>query len=149
MVTDIALDWLQRDRQQKPWMLILGHKATHSFYTPEKKYEHAFDNVPIDYPASAFSLEGKPDWVKDRRYTWHGIYGPLFEWRKTFPDDRPEAVKDFANMVRAYRATLLSSAVPNERHTAIPNREPANREPAILRPQGCLAAGALTDISRT
>ncbi len=149
VVTDIALDWLQRDRQQKPWMLILGHKATHSFYTPEKKYEHAFDNVPIDYPASAFSLEGKPDWVKDRRYTWHGIYGPLFEWRKTFPDDRPEAVKDFANMVHAYRATLPSSAVPNERHTAIPNREPANREPAILRPQGCLAAGALTDISRT
>ena len=108
VVTDIALDWLQRDHQQKPWMLILGHKATHSFYTPEKKYEHAFDNVPIDYPASAFSLEGKPDWVRDRRYTWHGIYGPLFEWRKTFPDDRPEAVKDFANMVRAYRATLLS-----------------------------------------
>ena len=108
VVTDIALDWLQRDHQQKPWMMILGHKATHSFYTPEKKYEHAFDNVPIDYPASAFSLEGKPDWVKDRRYTWHGIYGPLFEWRKKFPDDRPEAVKDFANMVHAYRATLLS-----------------------------------------
>ena len=108
VVTDIALDWLQRDHQQKPWMMILGHKATHSFYTPEKKYEHAFDNVPIGYPASAFSLEGKPDWVKDRRYTWHGIYGPLFEWRKKFPDDRPEAVKDFANMVHAYRATLLS-----------------------------------------
>jgi len=108
VVTDIALDWLQRDHQQKPWMMILGHKATHSFYTPEKKYEHAFDNVPIDYPASAFSLEGKPEWVKDRRYTWHGIYGPLFEWRKKFPDDRPEAVKDFANMVHAYRATLLS-----------------------------------------
>ena len=108
VVTDIALDWLQRDHQQKPWMLILGHKATHSFYTPEQKYAHAFDNVPVSYPASAFSLEGKPDWVKDRRYTWHGIYGPLFEWRKKFPDDRPEAVKDFENMVHAYRATLLS-----------------------------------------
>ena len=36
VVTDIALDWLQRDHQQKPWMMILGHKATHSFYTPEK-----------------------------------------------------------------------------------------------------------------
>jgi arylsulfatase A-like enzyme len=108
VVTDIALDWLQRDRQQKPWMMILGHKATHSFYTPEKMYEHAFDTVPVSYPASAFSLEGKPDWVKDRRDTWHGIYGPLFEWRKKFPDARPEAVKDFANMVHAYRATLLS-----------------------------------------
>jgi arylsulfatase A-like enzyme len=108
VVTDIALDWLKRDHQQKPWLMILGHKATHSFYTPEEKYAHAFDNVKIEYPASAFQLEGKPDWVKQRRDTWHGIYGPLFDWRKKFPDSRPEAVKDFENMVHAYRATLLS-----------------------------------------
>ena len=41
-------------------------------------------------------------------YTWHGIYGPLFEWRKKFPDDRPEAVKDFENMVHVYWGTMLS-----------------------------------------
>ena len=40
--------------------------------------------------------------------TWHGIYGPLFEWRKKFPDDRPEAVKDFAAMTHAYWGTILS-----------------------------------------
>ena len=108
VVTDIALDWLKADHQQKPWMLVLGHKATHSFYTPEPKYAHAFDDVPVKYPASAFALDGKPEWIKDRRYTWHGIYGPLFDWRKTFPDDRPEAVKDFEHMVHAYWATLLS-----------------------------------------
>jgi N-acetylglucosamine-6-sulfatase len=32
----------------------------------------------------------------------------LFEWRKEFPDDRPEAVKDFAAMTRAYWGTILS-----------------------------------------
>jgi N-acetylglucosamine-6-sulfatase len=32
----------------------------------------------------------------------------LFEWRKKFPDDSPEAVRDFENMTRAYWATLLS-----------------------------------------
>src|SRR5262245_27372140 len=108
VVTDIALDWLRSDHQQKPWLMILGHKATHSFYTPEDKYAHAFDGVRIDYPASAFQLDGKPEWVKQRRDTWHGIYGSLFEWRKKFPDARPETVKDFENMVHAYRATLLS-----------------------------------------
>jgi arylsulfatase A-like enzyme len=108
VVTDIALDWLRQDHQQKPWMLILGHKASHSFYTPEQKYAHAFDAVPVAYPQSAFALDGKPDWVRDRRATWHGIYGPLFEWRKKFPDERPEAVKDFENMVHAYWATILS-----------------------------------------
>jgi arylsulfatase A-like enzyme len=108
VVTDIALEWLKRDRAGKPWMLVLGHKAPHSFYTPEPKFAHAFDSVPVKYPASAFSLDDKPEWIKARRDTWHGIYGPLFEWRKTFPDARPEAVKDFQNMVHAYWGTILS-----------------------------------------
>jgi arylsulfatase A-like enzyme len=108
VVTDMALDWLKRDHAGKPWMLILGHKAPHSFYTPEPKYAHSFDNVPVSYPSSAFTLDDKPTWIKDRMYTWHGIYGPLFDWRKKFPDDRPEAVRDFANMVHAYWGTILS-----------------------------------------
>jgi arylsulfatase A-like enzyme len=108
VVTDIALEWLKRDHAGKPWMLILGHKAPHSFYTPEPKYAHTFDDVRVKYPESAFELADKPDWIKQRLYTWHGIYGPLFDWRKTFPDDRPEAVKDFENMVHAYWGTILS-----------------------------------------
>jgi arylsulfatase A-like enzyme len=108
VVTDMALDWLNRTSPDRPWLLMLGHKAPHSFYTPEPTYERTFENVPIAYPQSAFELDDKPGWIRERRYTWHGIYGPLFEWRKTFPDDRPEAVADFANMVRAYWGTILS-----------------------------------------
>jgi N-acetylglucosamine-6-sulfatase len=104
----MALDFLKRERGDKPWCLMLGHKAPHSFYTPEPKYEHAFDDVRVPYPDSAFHLNDKPAWIKDRLYTWHGIYGPLFEWRKKFPDDRPEAVKDFENMVHGYWGTILS-----------------------------------------
>jgi len=107
VVTDIALDWLKRPRS-KPWVMMLGHKAPHSFYFPEEKYQHAFDAVEVKYPESAFDLKTKPKWIADRLPTWHGIYGPLFDWRKTFPDDRPEAVKDFANMTRAYWGTILS-----------------------------------------
>jgi N-acetylglucosamine-6-sulfatase len=108
IVTDMALDWLKRDHGGKPWALCIGHKAPHSFYFPEKKYEHCFDSVSVTYPDTAFHLEDKPLWIKQRLYTWHGIYGPLFSWRKNFPDDRPEAVKDFANMVHAYWGTILS-----------------------------------------
>jgi N-acetylglucosamine-6-sulfatase len=107
VVTQMAVDWLNRPRD-RPWMLMLGHKAPHSFYIPEPKYAHAFDDVDIRYPDSAFHLDDKPAWIKQRLYTWHGIYGPLFEWRKNFPDDRPEAVKDFAAMTRAYWGTILS-----------------------------------------
>ena len=108
VVTDLATEWLKKQPTDKPWCLCVGHKAPHSFYTPEPKHEHVFDDVKVPYPDSAFHLEDKPDWIKQRLYTWHGIYGPLFEWRKKFPDDRPEAVKDFENMVHGYWGTILS-----------------------------------------
>jgi len=108
VVTEWSLEWLARQPADRPWALCLGHKAPHSFYFPEPKYEHAFDTVPVPYPASAFLLDDKPAWIKERLTTWHGIYGPLFEWRKTFPDTSPAGVIDFERMVRAYWGTILS-----------------------------------------
>ena len=108
VVTDLAIEWLQKQSPAKPWVMCIGHKAPHSFYTPEEKYARTFANVRIPYPATAFQLDDKPAWMKERLNTWHGIYGPLFEWRKKFPDARPEAVVDFENMVRGYWGTILS-----------------------------------------
>ena len=109
VVTEMAEEWLNRPREAgKPWMMMIGHKAPHSFYHPEPKYSNKLEKVWVPYPESAFHLDDKPKWLQDRISTWHGIYGPLFEWRKNFPDDRPEAVKDFANMTRAYWETILS-----------------------------------------
>ncbi|QDU75719.1 Arylsulfatase [Bremerella volcania] len=108
VVTDMAIDWLEKDHADKPWCLMIGQKAPHSFYFPEPKYEHAFDDVEVKYPATAFDLDDNPKWMKKRLYTWHGIYGPLFDWRKDFPDDSPEGVKAFENMVHAYWGTVLS-----------------------------------------
>jgi len=108
-VTDLAIDWMAQQRpQDKPFLLILGHKAPHSPNTPEPQYEHLFDNVKIEYPDTAFHLEGKPDWIRQRLDTWHGIYGPLWGFRKEFPDRRPEAVSAFAAFCRAYYATIKS-----------------------------------------
>jgi N-acetylglucosamine-6-sulfatase len=108
VMTDYAADWLSRRPADRPWALCIGHKAPHSFYTPEPRHAHAFDDVRVPYPASAFQLDDKPDWIRQRLTTWHGIYGPLFEWRKESPDPRPEAVRDFENMVHAYWGTVLS-----------------------------------------
>jgi N-acetylglucosamine-6-sulfatase len=107
VVTDMAIDWMKKSRS-KPFLLMLGHKAPHSFYVPEPKYAKTFDDVRVEYPKSAFQLDDKPEWFKTRIETWHGIYGPLFDFRKKFPDPRPEAVKDFEAMTRAYWGTILS-----------------------------------------
>ncbi len=108
VVTRIAKEWIAGRGGKRPWALILGHKAPHSFYEPEPKYAHAFDHVNIPYPASAFLLDDNDSWYKDRLDTWHGIYGPLFDYRKNWPDRSPGGVKDFAAMVRGYWGTLLS-----------------------------------------
>jgi arylsulfatase A-like enzyme len=109
VVTDLAAKWIRRAAGgDKPFLVMLGHKAPHSFYYPEPKYEHAFDDVKIDYPKTAFMFDDKPKWFLARLDTWHGIYGPLFDYRKQFPDRRPEAVKDFAAMTRAYWGTIQS-----------------------------------------
>lgn len=107
-VTELATSFVKKDHVGKPWFLMLGHKAPHSFYTPEEKYAHAFDDVRVPYPKSAFNLKDKPKWYQDRLCTWHGIYGPLFEWRKEFPNDKPEAVKDFENMIHGYWGVIQS-----------------------------------------
>lgn len=106
-VTDMAIDWLKRERD-KPFLLILGHKAPHTPFTAEKKYLHIYDEEKIPYPSTAFALEGKPKWIEQRLSTWHGIYGPLFGFRKDFPDTSPEGVEQFAEFVRAYTATIVS-----------------------------------------
>lgn len=108
VVTDMALEWLRRPKGGKPWALILGHKAAHSFYYPEPKFAHAFDHVNVPYPASAFQIADNDAWYAQRLDTWHGIYGPLFDYRKNWPDRSPEGVRDFAAMTRAYWATILS-----------------------------------------
>ena len=107
VITDLGIDWMKQ-QGDRPFLLILGHKAPHTPFTPEKKYEHLYDHVKIKYPETAFHLEGKPDWVPQRLDTWHGIYGPIYGFREKFPDRRPESVEDFANFVRAYSATIKS-----------------------------------------
>ncbi len=107
VVTDMAIEWLGQCGE-KPFLLMLGHKAPHSFYFPEPKYEHVFDGVRIPYPESAFELGDKPEWISRRLTTWHGIYGPLFEWRKEYPDSSAAGMLDFERMTRAYWGTILS-----------------------------------------
>ena len=109
VVTDMAIDWMkEREDEDKPFLLMLGHKAPHSFYFPEKKYEKTFDKVRFPYPDTAFQLENKPVWISQRLSTWHGIYGPLFDWRKEFPDTSAAGMLDFERMIRAYLGTIQS-----------------------------------------
>ncbi len=107
-VTDMAVDWLEGRDAERPFLMILGHKAPHGPFVPEEKYLHTYDAVEIPYPASGFKLDTKPKWVVERLDTWHGIYGPLYGFRKDFPDTSPAGVDIFGEFVRSYVGTINS-----------------------------------------
>jgi len=107
VVTRMAVNWIERPHD-RPFLLILGHKAPHGPFVPEKKYGNLYQDKSIEYPASAFDLAGKPKWVEERLDTWHGIYGPLYEFRKDFPDRSAAGVDRFGDFVRSYLGTIQS-----------------------------------------
>lgn len=99
VVTDLAVEWLQRPHD-RPWLLILGHKAPHGGpIEPEPRYAHALDAFPVRKPANFESYraaDGKPTWLEESFPTWHGAGGPLY------------GQKEYDRFVRAYLATMLS-----------------------------------------
>lgn len=107
VLTDMVVEWLRRDRE-RPFCLCIGHKAPHGPFKPEPRYQNAFEGVKVEYPASGFALEGKPEWIRERLDTWHGIYGPLYGFRKDYPDRDPSGVAIFETFVKSYLATILS-----------------------------------------
>ncbi|MCU0795194.1 MAG: sulfatase [Akkermansiaceae bacterium] len=79
-LTDYAIDWLKQQKPGgKPFFLYLSHKAVHANFTPEKKYEDRFKDLPFQRPASekttALDLL-KPRWLRDQRNSWHGVDFP-------------------------------------------------------------------------
>ncbi|HVR83917.1 MAG TPA: sulfatase [Planctomycetota bacterium] len=98
-ITEKAVDWIRKPHP-KPFCLVVGHKAPHGPFVPEPKYAKAFDGIDIRRPATAKDYgEGKPDWVRQRVTTWHGLDGPLY---------KACGMADYEEFVRAYYATILS-----------------------------------------
>ena len=80
-LTDYALTWLDKQQpQEKPFFLYLSHKAVHANFTPEKRYQDRFANLPFKRPASEANTEAnfgdKPRWLRDQRNSWHGVDFP-------------------------------------------------------------------------
>src|SRR5699024_8467680 len=55
LITDDALDWLANERDnEKPFSMLIWHKAPHRNWMPEIKYLNAFDSVAIPEPETLF-----------------------------------------------------------------------------------------------
>ncbi len=86
LLTDFAIDWMGQRDDEKPFFLYLSHKAVHGDFSPAKTDHYDYHGKPIGKPESYYitdpnhpqnredvNYEGIPDWVKEQRYSWHGV----------------------------------------------------------------------------
>lgn len=60
LTTDIALDWLEKRNGEKPFCLMLHHKAPHRTWMPELCDLGAFDSIELELPHNFFdTYEGR------------------------------------------------------------------------------------------
>ncbi len=52
LVTDIALDWLDRRDPDRPFLLMLHHKAPHSPWVPAQRHRDLFTDRPVPVPST-------------------------------------------------------------------------------------------------
>ena len=108
VVTDMAIDWMKRAGQEAV-PADAGPQGAAQLLCAGAEIRAHLRRRKIDYPASAFHLDGKPGWIEGA----HDQPGTASMARcsaiaRIFPDATPEGVKDFAAMTRAYWGTIQS-----------------------------------------
>ncbi len=105
VLTDQALEWLstERDRTQ-PFFLYLSFKSVHYPFQPAERHKGRYDGKPIDYPETMANTDRnyqtQPRWVRERRYSIHGI-----DHMETGAFDK-DPVPDFDQLYRRYCETV-------------------------------------------
>ncbi len=107
LLTDQALQWLdQRQDPARPFFLYLSYKAVHFPFQPAPRHHGLYENEPIAYPETMANTSqnyaSQPRWVRDRRYSIHGI-----DHMQTGPFDN-DPVPDFDDLYRRYCETVHS-----------------------------------------
>ena len=54
IITDLAMNWMDRREAEKPFCLMVHHKAPHRHWDPDEKHAHMYDDVEIPEPDNLF-----------------------------------------------------------------------------------------------
>lgn len=105
ILTDHALQWLKTGRDMsKPFFMYLSFKAVHYPFLPSPENEGRYANESIDYPETMANTERnyrtQPHWVRERRYSIHGI-----DHMETGAFDK-DPVPDFDDLYHRYCETV-------------------------------------------
>ncbi len=100
-----ALTWLEEGRDSdRPFFLYLSFKAVHYPFTPAGRNEGRYANDKVERPKTMANTERnyqtQPHWVRERRYSIHGI-----DHMETGPYDN-DPVPSFDDLYRQYAETV-------------------------------------------
>jgi N-acetylglucosamine-6-sulfatase len=102
LLTEHTLNWMQAQPKDQPYFLYLSHKSVHAEFAPATRHQGLYTKKQIDLPATfaqtstdAYQALLWPEWVKQQRYSWHGVDFMYHEKR------------DFHEQVVNYCETLL------------------------------------------
>ncbi len=100
ILTDYATIWLDKQSDNEPFFLYLSHKSVHADFAPAQRHLGKYENAKLKYPKTMADTEdnyqNKPKWVKEQRYSWHGV------------DYMYHGQMDFDTFYRRYTETLLA-----------------------------------------
>ncbi len=103
LLTEHSLNWLKNRDKSKPFFLYLSHKAVHTPVSPAKRHKGMYKNQPYPLPVTYYQTLGDdykklgwPEWVKQQRYSWHGVDYPY------------HSHVDIEETVQTYCETLMS-----------------------------------------
>ncbi len=77
VLTTQAIDWMKERNDEKPFFLYLSYKAVHYPFQPAKRHAGRYAKETVDYPEtmanSAENYATQSHWIRERRYSIHGI----------------------------------------------------------------------------
>ena len=80
LLTEHAIDWMDKRKKDQPFFLYLSHKAVHAAFKPAKRHKGMYKNEKIKLPDTYYQTKtGEyrdlhwPQWVADQRVSWHGV----------------------------------------------------------------------------
>ena len=107
VLSRLAVTWLRERRgKDKPFLMYLSFKAVHYPFKPAPRHRGRYADKKIDYPETMANTErnyrSQPRWVRDRRYSIHGI-----DHMETGAFDK-DPVPDFDALYRGYAEAVHS-----------------------------------------
>ena len=93
LLTDYSINWLNKQDKKKPFFLYLSHKGVHAEFQPAKRHQGKYADIPVITPPSMYltatdsskyygtatapatqvNYRDIPAWVRNQRYSWHGV----------------------------------------------------------------------------